>query len=77
MGEPVLVNPNSYDSVKTVLDEYKHCHKIGEAREWVLLGCDGPPYRMANIIIDANKEEYDWVSLVPGLGHLNMNCSKF
>ena len=37
MGEPVLVNPNSYDSVKTVLDEYKkHCHKIGEARQWVM-----------------------------------------
>ena len=44
--------------------------------KWVLLGCDGPPYRLANIMIDANKDEYDWVSLVPGFGHLKMNQMK-
>ena len=77
MGEPVLVNPNSFETVKAVLDEYKLIHKIGtDSRQWVLLGCDGPPYRLASKIIEENKSDYDWVSLVPGLGHLHMNQLK-
>ena len=76
MGEPVLVNPNSFESVKMILKEYKLLHDIGNSREWVFLGCDGPPYRMASIIIDSNKEEFDWLSLIPGFGHLHMNQLK-
>ena len=66
MGELVLVNPNSYVSVRAVLDSYKTLHGIGIDREWVFLGCDGPPYRLASIIIDENENDFDWVSLVPG-----------
>ena len=75
MGEPVLVNPNSYETVRLILNEYKTLHSIGEERKWVFLGCDGPPYRLATRIIRQN-EEYDWVTLVPGLGHLHMNQLK-
>ena len=39
-------------------------------------GSDGPPYRMASQIIEENKEEYDWVSLLLGMGHLHMNQMK-
>ena len=73
VGEPVLANPNSYISIKKVLEELKENHSIGDKRQWVFLGCDGPPYCLANRIIDESSEVYDWVSLIPGLGHLHMN----
>ena len=41
IGKPIMVNPNSFDKVKHILDEYKLLHKIGVDREWVILGCDG------------------------------------
>ena len=41
----------------------------------LLLGCDGSPYRMASKVIEKH-DEYDWVSVVPGLGHLHMNQLK-
>ena len=41
MGVPVLVNPNSYKNVKTVLDDF-----IGN----VIMGCDGLPYLASSII---------------------------
>ena len=50
--------------------------RIGEEREWVLLGCDGPPYCFSSRIIERNPLKYDWVSIVSGLGHLNINQLK-
>ena len=73
IGEPIMVNPNSFDRAKHILDEYKLLHKIGVDREWVILGCDGPPFRMASIMAQKEPQKYDWVYLVPGLGHLHMN----
>ena len=72
-GEPVMVNPNSFINVEYILDQYKKSHGISEAREGVALGCDGPPYRMASKLVEANPEKYDWLCLVLGLGHLHMN----
>ena len=69
VGEPILENPNSYVSIKRILAELKK-------RQWVFLGCDGPPYCLANRIIDESDSEYDWVSLIPGLGHLHINKIK-
>ena len=60
MDEPVLEKPNSLTSIKSILNEYKHLHGIGINRVWVVLGCDGPPYRIANTITDLRKEEFDW-----------------
>ena len=76
MGEQVMVNPNSFQRVKQILDEYKTKHGIGKEQEWIILGCDGPPFRMANVIVQKETEKYDWVYLVPGLGHLHMNQLK-
>ena len=37
---------------------------------------DGPPFVMSATLIEANPDEYDWIALVPGLGHLYMNQIK-
>ena len=55
MGEPSMVNPNSYTTVETVLADLKIQH-INEERKWAILGWDGPPYNLASRIIESNKE---------------------
>ena len=76
IGEPVMVNPNSFINVEYILDQYKKLHGISETWEWVALGCDRLPYRMASKLVEANSEKYDWFCLVPRLGHLHMNQLK-
>ena len=44
MGEPVLVNPNSYINVKIILDDECKKRLINSNRKWTILGCDGPAY---------------------------------
>ena len=74
IGEPVLINPNSFVNIEQILNEYKETHDIGSKRQWVFIGCDGVQNcRIASKIIDSNVERYDWVSLIPGLGYLHMN----
>lgn len=55
--DPVFVNPNSYDSIVTVL---RHIGKVagvkwygGEEREWVSVCCDGLPY---SIVLRVTQE---------------------
>ena len=76
MGEPILYNPNSYATVEAILNDYKELHDIGNSRHWVFLGCDGVPYRLASKIKLANPEKFDWLVLLPGLGHIHMNQLK-
>ena len=71
-GEPILVNPNSYNTIKKIISSLKVDLGIGTHRDWVFIGCDGPPYTLASRIIDSDHE-LDWISLLPGLGHLHMN----
>ena len=75
-GEPTLLNPNSYQNIDSILQSFKYILRIGEEREWALLGCDGPPYCLSRRIIERNPFKYDWVSIVSGLGHLNMSQLK-
>ena len=75
MGEPIVVNPNSYDNIKIILSDLKR-QLIGSSRKWVFLGCEGPPYNLASRTIEESKDKYDWVTLVSGLGHLHMNQLK-
>ena len=75
MGEPVIVNPNSYESLKKVLGNLKE-QIINGNRKWTFLGCDGPPFCLASRLIENDPEEYAWVSMVSGLGHLHMNQLK-
>ena len=76
MSDPVLLNPNSYKNLETILTEMKQFANIGKDREWVFLGCDGPPYCLSERIIESNPEKFEFASLVPGLGHLHMNQMK-
>ena len=58
--------------MQAVLDCYKVIHNIPEDRHWVFLGCDGVPYRLVSRIIAENPGKYNWVALLPGLGHVHM-----
>ena len=48
----------------------------GEEREWAVLRFKGRPFCLSSRIIEKNPFKYDWVSIVSGLGHLNMNQLK-
>ena len=76
VGKPAMKNPNTYDSIKAIIEEYKDINSIGVEREWVALGCDGPPYCIGSRIIEKNPEKFDWLTLVSGMGHLHMNQMK-
>lgn len=76
MAEPVMLNPNSYQNVRLIRDELKVSSEIGESRQWVFLGCDGPSHCLSERIINENVERYEFASMVPGLGHLHMNQMK-
>ena len=45
-------------------------------REWRYIGCDGPPYFLTSRLIENKPQKYDWVRLLIGLGHLNINQIK-
>ena len=77
LSEPIMCNPNSKENMKTILDQLKPM-LIDESkgRKWVFIGADGPPYTLMRRIIDEEREKYDWVVLVSGKGHLNMNQVK-
>ena len=70
-GEPVLRNPNSFENLEVILKELKSNLGIRDAKQWSFVGCD-----VANRLVEQDKKSYDWVSLVPGLGHLRMNQIK-
>ena len=63
--------------MKKILDQLKPM-LIDESkgRKWVFIGADGPPYTLMRRIIDEERDRYDWVVLVSGKGHLNMNQLK-
>ena len=56
IGEPIMANPNSFDRFKHILHEYKILNNIGLDIEYVILGFDGPPFRMASIYHYAKKK---------------------
>ncbi|CAG8666196.1 5588_t:CDS:2, partial [Scutellospora calospora] len=68
--DPINVNPNSIASVEQVL---LHIEKISGIRDgirkWVVVACDGVPYRFATKL----KEKFPWLVLVPGQLHEEMN----
>ena len=76
IGEPILLNPNSYESIDKTLPELKANLKIGDYCEWLLLGCDGPPFCIASCLIERSLDKHDWVRVVSSLGHFNMNQVK-
>ena len=47
------MNPNSYENIDKIL---KANLKIGDEREWTLLGCDAPPFCIASHLIERNPD---------------------
>ena len=76
IGEPILLNPNSYNNLADILDTLKKNLDIGTIREWTYIGCEGPPHCLASRLIENEPQKFDWVTLLVGLGHLNMNQIK-
>ena len=59
IGEPTLVNPNSYENIKIILEDMSHHLSIGDKRQWTYIGCDGPPYCLTSRLIEANPSLND------------------
>ena len=77
VNEPAMFNPNSKDSLKKILQHLKTILiDNGDGRKWVFVGSDGPPYTILRRIIEEEPAVYNWVVLVSGKGHLNMNQLK-
>ncbi len=68
MGEPCLVNPNSYGRVHEVL---QHIQAHGP-RAWYAVGSDGVPYVLAHRLRDSTPQLHN-ILLLPGPGHIEMN----
>lgn len=77
--EPVLVNPNSFESVECVLKHVKE-HSIDvdspNGRKWIFCGADGPPACLMRRIKTADPDSYKWLAILTGKGHLKMNMLK-
>ena len=73
MGEPALVTPNSFKNLETTLEQLHENATKKSEREWLFVGADGPPYCLMTRLPEKKPFDYDWVSLVSGDGHLNMN----
>ena len=76
MGEPVLVNPNSFKNLETIMEQLHENAIKNSEREWLFVGADGPPYCLMRRLLEKKPSDYDWVSLVSVGGHLNMNLLK-
>ena len=76
-GEPIMVNPNSYESVEEVLKDIKNRSVVSSPeRKWVQVGADGPPYCLMRRIVKAKPDEFGCISITSGKGHLKMNVLK-
>ena len=72
-----MFNPNSKENLKAILQHLKTILiDNGDGRQWVFVGADGPPYTILRRIVMEEPAVYDWVILVSGKGHLNMNQLK-
>ena len=55
LGEIIGVNPNSYEIIKTVLENLQEQAGVGKEKGWTQVGFDGIPYRIASEIIEHTK----------------------
>ena len=76
MLQPTLLNPKSYKNIYHILKQLKIFAKTGIEREWLFIGCDGPHSCLTSQIIKLSPDEFDFATLVPGLGHLRINQMK-
>ena len=76
MGEPVLANPNIFKNLEMILEQLHENAIKNSEREWLFVGADKPPYCLITRLLEKKPFDYDWVSLMSGGGHLNMNLLK-
>ncbi len=74
MGEPLMINPNSYARVREVLKHIQE-HTQSEQRVWHIVGSDGVPYVLGQRLRDESPELRN-ILLIPGAGHIEMNALK-
>ncbi len=73
MAEPVILNPNSYANVDTVLRHVKM--QITGNRHWTIVGSDGNPYVLGQRLRD-EKDDLKHLLLMPGPDHFELNMVK-
>ncbi len=73
MGEPLMVNPNSYERVHHVLNSIMTARH--PQQQWSMVGCDGVPYMLAHKLRDQNPELHD-ILMWPGQGNFEINFVK-
>ena len=56
LGEIIGVNPNSYETIKQVLLNLLEQRKVPQKREWVCVGFDGVPYRIATDLMENMRQ---------------------
>ncbi len=74
MAEPVMLNPNSYANVHTMLRHVK-MQTITANRHWTIVGSDGNPYVLGQRLRD-DKDDLKDLLLMPGPGHFEINIVK-
>ena len=72
MVEPILLNPNSYRNIESILKKIRHFVNIDPDWKWVFAGCDRPPYCLSLRIVEAKSNDFDFATIFPGLGHIRM-----
>ncbi len=70
MGEPCLVNPNSYATINQVLRHIQN--QTSMDRAWSVAGADGVPYVLGHRLHDKNDSLKNML-LLPGPGHVEIN----
>ncbi len=73
MCEPVMLNPNCYNSEQQILETIKSCRHFSQA--WSIIGSNGVPYVLGHKLRDELPVLQD-VLLCPGQGHYEMNFVK-
>ena len=49
MVESILLNPNSYKNIETIMSDIR---EVNEDREWLFIGCGGPSYCLSERIAE-------------------------
>ena len=59
-SHPILSNPDSYKNIHQILKQLQIFAIICIVREWVFIGCDGPPYCLTSRIVESSPDESDF-----------------
>ena len=79
LGDPIFVNPCSYNSLDEVFrhlqEQLTRADENDDGRAWTTLGCDGLPYVLGSRLIEDDNTLQNLL-LLPGLGHFELNMTR-